>query len=214
MKKKHKLLLIILIAFFAFIWYVFDVHLIIGQTIKRPGDSLIWNGVRYESTVAGGYTEGEPIAKTFKADEVKEVEQDKTHTFVVYRSFLDQTLFVREDYNIPTFGKITTASWNNELIEDERFFNTISIIMEQATTDFEYETDDIGEYEKDGSQMRRLYVGYEDCPLATEFVGYMGTVDGKWYITTEIDYSYNEPGTVWCYTIPEQFIPVIEGFYR
>ena len=36
--------------------------------------------------------------------------------------------------------------------------------------------------------MRLLYAGYEGCPVATEYIGYMGTIDGHWYLTVGDDH--------------------------
>lgn len=71
--------------------------------------------------------------------------EDDTHTFVVLRSFLDQYLLVKEDYQISTSVAVTIAVWSGKNIYDEHFHVTLSIILEQATTDFGYETDGISQ---------------------------------------------------------------------
>lgn len=92
---------------------------------------------------SGEYSEGKTIAKTTDGWQINEVVEDDTHTFVVLRSFLDQYLLVKEDYQISTSGAVTIAVWNGKNIYDEHFHVTLSKILEQATTDFEYETDGI-----------------------------------------------------------------------
>ena len=68
--------------------------------------------------------------------------------------------------------------------------------------------------------MRYLCVAFDNCPVATQNLGYMGPIDGTWYITTEISSDkYNEDGspkayTVWCYTIPSEYIPTLEQYLK
>ena len=66
--------------------------------------------------------------------------------------------------------------------------------------------------------MRLLYVAYEDCPVATSFIGYMGKINGTWYITTEMGSSYTEAGyprayKVSCYAIPDKYIEIVEKYF-
>lgn len=184
---------------------------------ERRGDGLYWNNAHYISC-SGEYTEGKTIAKTNDGFQINQVEEDTTHTFIVLRSFLDQYLLVREDYEIPTTGKISTVFWNNEFITDKAFFTALSEIIETAATDFEYETDGIFQL-KDNQKMRSLFVGYDDCPIATSYIGYMGKVNGTWYITTAIsDDQYNDDGSpkshkVYCYTIPNKYIKILDKYF-
>ena len=67
--------------------------------------------------------------------------------------------------------------------------------------------------------MRYLSVAFEDCPVATQNLGYMGTINGTWYIPTEIseDQHYEDgspkPYTVWCCTITDEYIPIFEKYH-
>lgn len=66
---------------------------------ERRGDDLYWNDVRYVMCSGyGEYKEGKTIAKTSDGFRINEVEGDKDHTYVVLRSFLDQQLYVKEEY--------------------------------------------------------------------------------------------------------------------
>ncbi len=172
-------------------------------------NSVKWKGVTY-MPVSGKYKEGKTIAKTKDGFDINEVEGDNSHTFLVMRSFLDQWLVVREDYVIPISGKITRASWGLKLIEDEEFLTAVEEIMEKATADFVYDNskDDIYQYKGD-NVMRQLLVAYEGCPVPTNYIGYMGTIDGKWCITVD-DHGKDK---IDCYYIPEEYISFLEKYW-
>ena len=93
----------------------------------RRGEGVYWNDVLYVPA-SGEYSEGKTIAKTNDGWQINEVEEDDTHTFIVMRSFLDQSLLVREDYEVPSSGEITTISWNGEYIADEEFKQAVTEI--------------------------------------------------------------------------------------
>ena len=189
--------------------------IVLDHSGERMGDGVYWKGTFYVPC-GGRYSEGKTIAKTTDGLQINEVEEDETHTFIVLRSFLDQYLLVREDYEIPTFGAITMVSWNGNTIEDERFCAAVSEISKQAVTDFTYETEAIFML-TENQKMRGLYVGYEGCPVATEYVGYMGQVNGNWYITTEISGGQSNDSSklckVSCYTIPSMYTEVLEKYF-
>lgn len=175
----------------------------------RRGEGVYWNDILYVPA-SGEYSEGKTIAKTNDGWQINEVEEDDTHTFIVMRSFLDQSLLVREDYDIPNSGEITTLSWNGRAITDEEFMMTVAEILSSAKTDYEYKTDGIFQL-KDGQKMRLLCAGYNGCPIATEYIGYMGTVDGTWYLT--VDQPVSEFGKVSCYTIPEEYTDILNEYF-
>ena len=85
----------------------------------RRGEGVYWNNALYVPA-SGEYSEGKTIAKTNDGWQINEVEEDDTHTFIVMRSFLDQSLLVREDYEIPRSGEITTLFWNGKDISVRR----------------------------------------------------------------------------------------------
>lgn len=190
--------------------------LLFDRSAERQGEGVYWNGVVYQPC-AGEYTEGKTIAKTTDGSRINEVEEDDTHTFIVLRSFLDQYLLVREDYAIPSSGEITTVFWNGEEIADAAFRDAVTAILSVAETDMEYVTDGI--YQLTGGQhMRPLFVGYQNCPIGTEFKGYMGQINGQWVITTDIaDDRTNVDGspkscTVGCYTIPPTYHEILNQY--
>ena len=108
-------------------------------------EHMTWKGQSY-SQISGQYTEGRTIAKSEDGSwKINEVKEDPSHTFVVARSFLDDRLYVSDDYTIPTDGEITTICWNREYIEDKEFIKALSEIDAAKTTSFAYETERIFE---------------------------------------------------------------------
>lgn len=201
------------VAALLLLFLVYEGVLVFDHSGDYRGDVLYWNGAKYVYA-SGPYREGRTIAKTADGSRINEVAGDDTHTFVVVRSFLDDALMVREDYDVPTSGKITTAYWGHSEIADPAFFDAVAHILENAETDFEYTTDGIFML-KNGQKMRALYVGYEGCPVAACWLGYMGTVNGTWYITTEIGEQFDaggapKPSRVSCYTIPQEYVEILK----
>lgn len=181
-------------------------------------EGVDWNG-RWYSNVSGKYTEGKTIAtsKDFNWD-IKEVKEDPSHTFITARSFLANHLYVAEDYDIPKSGEITKVYWSGDYITDEDFIKAMTEIDAAKTATFDYETEGIFML-TDNQRMKDLYFAYEDCPIATEFKGYMGKINGSWVITTYISSDQrNEDGSpkpyiVTCYSIPEQYASILEKYF-
>lgn len=218
MKKKIAIpvCVIAVIGLFLSLWYcgVF----VTDRSAKFGVGGLTWNGKSY-SPASGDYTEGRTIAKTEDGSwDINEVKEDPSYTFVVVRSFLDQRLFVADDYDIPTSGEVTKASWNGKTITDPEFLSAVSEIEAEKTASFSYETEGIFML-TDTQKMRALYFAYEDCPVATQYKGYLGKVGGKWAITTDIssdqrnDDGSPKPYTVSCYSIPDQYASILEQYF-
>lgn len=176
-----------------------------------------WNGREY-SNISGSYTEGKRIVKGKKAWEINAVEEDPSHTFIVARTFLDQRLLVADDYNVPTEGKLTTVSWNDVYITDPLFLEAITKIEAEKTTSFTYETNGIYVL-RENQHMRSLYFAYDNCPVTTNFIGYMGKVNGEWVITTYIsEDTRNKDGSpkwypVSCYRIPDTYWDILSEYF-
>lgn len=210
LKKSAKILCVISVCMIAiflgillFYWLLFDGAIVFDHSGIRYADSFQWKGNHYV-LASGRYHEGKTIAKTNAGDQINEVEGDKSHTFLVLRDFLDDDLYVREDYEIPTSGEITTVWWNDS-IDDENFWDALTKILAKAKTDFQYVTDSPYSHEN-GREMYQLYVGYDHCPVATENLGYMGTINGVWCITTSIEETEDGQYLISCYQIPSQYI--------
>ena len=220
MKKKALLTAAIILAITTAVLLLLFLNgiIVFDHSGQRRGEGVYWKGSLYVPC-SGEYSEGKTIAKTEDGWHINEVKEDPSHTFIVLRSFLDQSLLVKEDYQIPTEGSVTSVVWGKQKITDKEFLKTISELISQATSDYSYETEGIFQ-STEGQQMRYLYVAFDNCPVATQNLGYMGTIGGVWYITTEISSDqYNEDGspkayTVWCYTIPNEYIPTLEKYLK
>lgn len=207
-KKLKTGIIICSILLAAVLWICFKGVIVFDYSAEQRGDYLYWDGAVYTYS-SGAYREGKTIAKTRDKAQVNQVEEDPSHTFVVLRSFLDQSLYVREDYPVPDSGEVTAVCWGGERITDPEFCRMVSDIAVNAYTgdSFEYETDGIYTL-TDTQEMKELYFAYEDCPVATEFMGYMGIVDDKWVITTYIsDGQYSQSGSPRPYKVMLSIIP-------
>lgn len=188
---------------------------VLDHSAERFAESLEWNNCRYVQARGKYSEEGKTIAKTSDGDwRINEVEKDDSHTFVVVRSFLDQYLFVREDYVIPTSGEITAVYWNEERITDEAFCKAVSEMLSAEWETFEYKTEALFML-TDTQHVRTIYLAYNDCPIGTEYAGYMGKINGKWVIIPTVpDHEYREEHTVICKEIPDEYIEIIESYFR
>lgn len=208
--------LVIVIGIFVLLWnsgvFVFDRSAIVHI------EGMSWKGQDY-SHIGGEYTEGRTIAKSEDGSwKINEVKEDPSHTFVVARSFLDQYLYVSDNYTVPTNGKITRICWNGEYINDKDFIEALTEIDIAKTTSFDYETEAIFILD-DSQRMKQLYFAYENCPVATVNKGWLGKINGRWAITTYIFSGQNKEGgspmtyTVGCYSIPDKYSKILEKYF-
>lgn len=214
MKKKQKFKFILLgIIIFIFLKSCFNYE-------KNPpeifGDTIHWKGNTYTIS-QGGHKEGERIAKgdgfsLFSTG-------DPTETFIVYRSFLDNALYVKEDFKIPTEGKITKLSWGYKIFTDKELCDTISKILEEIKNleINRYESEDPLFRLKPGLVMRNLYVAYEDTYVPTKYKGEIGVINGKWAITTSTEEEIQKGIVIYKANyvfIPENYVNVLEDYLK
>lgn len=112
---------------------------------------------------------------------------------------------------------VDSLTWNGTYITEDSFVNAVSKIEAEKITSFTYETDGIFQL-TENQHMRSLYFAYENCPVATNFIGYMGKVNGEWVITTDISQERNEDGSpktslVSCYVIPNEYWDIISKHF-
>lgn len=205
------------ILFGVVIFIFFKIYL---NNEKNPpeifGDSIRWKGSTYIVS-QGGHKEGERIAKGdgFSLFSVGDI----TETFIVYRSFLDNALYVKEEFKIPTTGEITKVSWGYEIFSDEDLCKTISKILE-GSKNLEvnrYESEDPLFRLKPGLMMRALYVAYEDAYVPTNYKGEVGVIDGKWAMTTSIEEEINENKILYKVNyilIPKDYITILKTYFK
>ena len=183
------------------------------DSAEFTGSKLTWNGKNY-SSVGGIYTEEKRIAKTADGWDVNEIREDPDHNFVVVRSFLDQYLMVADDYTIPTSGRLTMVNWHGDPLTDPEFLEAVLEISVQKNTSFTYETENISMV-TDQQHMREVFFAYENCPVATVFQGYLGKVDGKWVMTTDIEKTtHPQPYLVGCHKIPDEYESILERYFK
>lgn len=209
------LFFVIALGFLALLWrcdvFVFDHSAIVHM------EGMTWKGQDY-SRVGGEYTEGRTIAKSKNGWNINEVKEDPSHTFVVARSFLDQYLYVSDDYTVPTSGEITKICWDGEYIKDKDFIEALTEIDITKTTSFDYETEAVFIL-NDSQSMKQLYFAYENCPVATVKKGWLGKINGKWVITTYISTDQNnedgspKPYMVGCHSIPDKYWKILEKYF-
>ena len=221
MKKAIKVLLAVIAGVaVAVSFLLISGTLVLDYSAEYNGERIHWNGAVYVPC-AGEFTEGRTIAKTSDGTwRLDSVAEDDSHTFVVLRSFLDEYLYVREDYVVPKSGEITAVVWNGKKINDAEMCKSIAEIYKNNDWEtFDYETEAIF-FMTETQQMKELYLCYETCPVGTSFIGYLGKVNGKWVITIDISNdTSNKNGSpkmyqVVCKEIPNNYIPVLEKYFN
>ena len=140
-----------------------------------------------------------------------EIKGDPEHNFLLVSSFVDSTLYVSDDYEIPTCGRLTGANWNFKDITDKEFLNAVAAILAESHVQGGYKSPYGGLFvENEVQNLEALYVAYENCPVATVNMGFMGKLNGKWIITVEVspdrsECKYNN--------IPDQYIGILERYF-
>ena len=173
-------------------------------------ESLEWQGRTY-SPRYGKYDLGRRIAKTTNGLDVYEIKGDPEHNFLLVSSFVDSTLYVSDDYEIPTCGRLTGANWNFKDITDKEFLNAVAAILAESHVQGGYKSPYGGLFvENEVQNLEALYVAYENCPVATVNMGFMGKLSGKWIITVEVS-----PDRSACkyYNIPDQYVGILERYF-
>lgn len=197
--------------------FLYDIGAFVPHSAVWEGNHIYWDNKTYVECYSGDYTEKKTIAKTTDNWKINEIYEDDSLTFIVVRYFLDQYLYVREDYIIPQSGTVTAVSWDNEKITDPSFCDTVSKIYESDGIIYEYETEEIFDV-VDNLYMKTLCFAYEDCPVATEFIGYMGRENNIWVITIIIlPDTFNADGPkelykVICKEIPTEYIEELKKY--
>ena len=107
--KKATLLRLIALAFTMLLLLMAGGVIVPDHSAQRRGEGVYWRDTLYVPAY-GEYSEGRTIAKTEDGWHINAVKEDPGRTFIVLRSFLDQYLLVREDYEIPDSGRITAAA--------------------------------------------------------------------------------------------------------
>jgi hypothetical protein len=174
------MMLIIIIGIVSYRGYL----LMIQQTVIEDGD--VFAGTVRIADEKYVYTAFESIGRTKKIAEIDnwdiyEISEDSEHIFLKMKSLTGEEYIVREDYQIPTAGKVSCAYIDGERVDDENILEALTDILSQR--------DDAGTlyYISDNKQekdkWKQVVVGYEDCPVGTDYSIYgISKVDSKWVV--------------------------------
>ena len=191
-------------------------------TYKSGPGELFWNDTRYVE-IAGVETgpTKRVLARKPNQTAVIELTEDPSLTFLMVRHAGDTHYVVREDYVVPTEGEITAFLWGARYVTDETACNAMQEMRESLDTmsTFYHETDNLYALEGDAQTLKRVYLAYEGCPVTTDFVGFVGKVDGKFVYAEKPQqsvhtYQSDPPVTVKCYEIPQPLATTIASYLR
>ncbi|MBQ9086057.1 MAG: hypothetical protein IJY47_02600 [Clostridia bacterium] len=158
--------------------------LFVKEAERAEERNFIIDGEKYIGTSIGYTEQGRRIAKADSFD-IMEIPEDKDHNFLVVRSFLDDWTIVRESYVIPTEGGVSVAYLGRERVADGVKWNMVQSILNQ---DFQGEFTIAAEVQNKHENefttnvmnaVKSIKVGYEDCPVGTDWIGSFGNINGK-----------------------------------
>ena len=196
-----------------FVVLIINGTIVLDHSAKQGFEhSVTWKGKTYVQKYYRHSGEGKTLARTDRGFDLNEVEDDPNHDFLVVRSFLDQYNLVNEDYVIPTSGEVTCVFWDHQKFTDKPLTDVISKIINNKKLDFSYSSDGLFLL-KDGQELDSLNVGYNGCPVGTEYIGYIGKLNGKWVLCFNVKNDENtRKSTCDCYEIPEADYKVLEEY--
>ena len=210
MKKKIKFILLGFTLVSCFILY----HLlIIDHSAKFVFEETIyWKNATYHRASGVGYKVGRTVAMAGNHS-ISLVKGDKSRSFIFVSSpLIGSDLYVRGDYIIPRYGQITAVFWDYYKITDIEFINAISEICQNNENSFEYHGEGLFIL-SETQRMKRVYLQYENCPVATDYVGFIGKLNDNWVMANE---GRNTDGvyTVFCRIIPSSYISILEKYFK
>ena len=153
--------------------------------------NFIINGEKYIGVSIGFTEEGRRIAKTDSFD-IMEIPEDKDHNFLAVRSFLDDWTIVRESYMIPTEGEVGVAYlWRERVTAGVKWDMVQSILNNDFQADFTIMAEAKSEYGATDvmNVVKPIKIGYENCPVGTDWIGCFGNINGKLVFIEADDYA-------------------------
>ncbi len=185
--------------------------IVFDHSAQRAGEGFRWKGALYVPTSAADYTEGKTIAKTTDNWQLNIVEEDESHTFMVMRSFLDQWLCVREDYEFPQEGDVTAVYINGRKIDDAELAAAAQYMLENFAPQREYAVESI-RHDTETQQMRDISYCFEDCPVGIDRNGdHIGCIDGEWLFARRDGEIGGKRRYQLC-AIPEEYYEILEKY--
>ena len=180
----------------------------VDKTAQRGFEgSFIIAGERYIAISIGFTEEGKTIAQADNYN-IKEIPEDPNHNFLAVRNFLDNWTIVKESYVIPTGGKLNVAYCDQERITDG-----IKLQMIQSILDGVYQGSFI--VKTDGERdifnaIKTVKVGYEDCPVGTDWLGGIGNING-YLVFVEAEDLRESNVEYYCYVLQEEYQKLYEN---
>lgn len=185
--------------------------IVFDHSAQRAGEGFRWKGELYIPTSAADYTEGKTIAKTTDNWQLNIVEEDESHTFMVMRSFLDQWLCVREDYEFPKDGNVTAVYIDGKKIDNAELAAAAQYMLENFAVEREYAVESI-HHDTETQQMRDISYCFEGCPVGIDRNGdHIGRIDGEWVIARRV----GESGDLRTYelcAVPEEYFEILAKY--
>ena len=205
---------ILVVLLIAFVLLCHQGFIVLDHSAKQGFEhSVTWKGNTYVQKSYNYSKEGKTLARTDRGFNLKEITDDESHNFLVVRSFLDQYTLVNEDYIIPKSGEVTCVFWDREKFTDKPLTDVISKIINNKKSDFTYLSDEWLSSLTDTRQLDSLDVGYNGCPVGTEYIGYIGKLNNKWVLCFNVKNDENtRKSTCDCYEIPEADYKVLEEY--
>ncbi len=184
---------------------------VFDHSAQRAGEGFRWNGALYIPTSAADYSEGKTIAKTTDGWQLNRVEEDESHTFMVIRSFLDQWLCVREDYEFPKEGDVTAVYIDGKKIDDAALAAAAKFMLENFAPESDYVVETI-RHDTETQQMRDISYCFEGCPVGIDRNGdHIGRIDGEWVLARRVGKDEELRAYKLC-TVPEEYTEILAKY--
>ena len=174
------------VAAIAAIFMIADGTIVFDHSALVTAETLEWKGNTYVP-ISGKYEEGRRLARSADGWSVMEVEGDPAHRFLAARSFMDERLYVLSGFEPEATGDITLLWWGGQRFANEELSRAILALWEEsaeAEASVSFEVHHL--FSTTGTvKLKEVYVARGDCSVATESLGYLGTVNGQWVLVTE-----------------------------
>ncbi|MBQ3099488.1 MAG: hypothetical protein IJC50_00710 [Clostridia bacterium] len=162
------------------------------------------------------YNRGKAVTQCSECGNVLyEISGDSNHDFLVDPCFNERDdLYVSEDYVIPTEGEITAVYVNGRKVTNKKLLDAIEKMYSADDSDFFLYDVEENFYHDHNIFAKKVNLSYEDCPVGSEYKGYIGKVDGKWcYFHDYPGFRVNQKETIPCFEIDEELIPIIDKYF-
>ncbi|MEL7570798.1 MAG: hypothetical protein AAGU14_09600 [Eubacteriaceae bacterium] len=220
MKRKKLFIFLAIIAIAA-------LSLIVNHFVRHTGEFIdgkfFWRGSYYHKIDLDSYEfKGfDKIEKTKNLDfNISAIEGDNEYIFLLLWDLTSNYLYVKEDYEIPTSGKVTSVYVAPiHKFEDKKFCEAIDDLLyggfiNDKRKKFIIKTDVMYQLAKE------ITLSFNDCPVGSEFVGYIGIINNKWVYILSKDIETDQNGNAivmsyTCYIIDDyDKLPIIKEYVK